>query len=427
MKRWAMVLWLLGAAILLLGAGDTPGVRAASGIEPVGSYFVIHDDTSLQEITPAVAYSPTRHEYLAVWVNDRAGCDDIRAQRLRSDGAKVGGPFYIAADCTYNRDSPDVAYYPYLDQYLVVYRCEDNTGFYGICARRITSNGTLIDAIDQPVRATSSLSTPGPPAVAYASTSDRYFVVWAEAFHPTVTTDIVGQLLWTTLAADGGVRTISDDTGGDPRMNPDIAYNRSRNEFLVAWEQESGGQWDVFARQVTGSGEPLSPASITIDNSADDQRNPAVAAIPTVPNYGSYLVVYDREFSSTDRDIYARKVNGDGSTGSIRPISIPAYDEYEPAIAGDGTSRRYLAAWRREDYAPGQTWDGMVAWQLDIEGTQIGDLRIIGGKDAEHVSVAAGSAGDYLMVYDDQLAATRAIVGALLGRRTYLPTVLRNQ
>jgi hypothetical protein len=275
------------------------------------------------------------------------------------------------------------------------------------------------------VRATSSLSTPGPPAVACVTTSDRYFVVWAEAFHPTVTTDVVGQLLWTTLATDGGLQTISADPGGDPRRNPDVAYNRSRNEFLVAWEQESGGQWDVFARRVTGSGVPLFPAPITIDSSANDQRNPAVAAIPTAPNYGSYLVVYDREFSSSERDIYARKVNGDGTTGLITPISIPHEDEYAPVIAGDETSQRYLAAWRREDYASPQSWDGMVAWQLDLGGSQIGHSHVIGGLDAEHVSVAAGSVGDYLMVYDDPLAASRAIVGALLGKRAYLPAMLK--
>jgi uncharacterized protein YlbG (UPF0298 family) len=124
-----------------------------------------------------MAYNSQRQQYLVVWYNDRAGCDDIRAQRVFKNGTLAGGPFYISAGCTADRRYPDVTYNSKHDQYLVVWEHYDAAEGYSIKGRRVSGAGQVLDTTDITIRGWSNLYTPVKPAVAYAYTSDRYLVV----------------------------------------------------------------------------------------------------------------------------------------------------------------------------------------------------------------------------------------------------------
>jgi len=67
-------------------------VANVTGGSPVGSVFTVSGQ-DLEEKNPAIAYNPDRQEYLAVWYNDRAGNDDIQAQRFSKDGKPIEGAF----------------------------------------------------------------------------------------------------------------------------------------------------------------------------------------------------------------------------------------------------------------------------------------------------------------------------------------------
>jgi hypothetical protein len=109
--RWFSKILILGGLLLLLLAP----FGAYAG-EAIGNWFIISGDGE-QEVFPVVAYNSQRQEYLVVWYNDRAGNDDIRAQRLSKYGAPLGGPFYISAGSGADRRYPDVAYNSVQDQY----------------------------------------------------------------------------------------------------------------------------------------------------------------------------------------------------------------------------------------------------------------------------------------------------------------------
>ena len=183
------------------------------------------------------------------------------------------------------------------NQYLVVWEHYDTGSGYSIHARRVSATGQLLDTTDIVVRSSGyNLYTPAKPAVAYASTADKYLVVWQETWHPMpIPTGIEGQVVSSSGSLDGSGFTISQDPGGAPRYDPDLAYNRSRNEYLVVWRQKDPGpgDYDIYARRVQGYGTPMHPESIEIRRGGGDQEAPAVAAIPTVPNQGQYLVVWE--------------------------------------------------------------------------------------------------------------------------------------
>ena len=97
--------------------GVPPDVDAG---EPIGTQFPILNDSSVTEVSAAIAYNPQRQEYLVVWYNDRPGNDDIRARRVARDGTPVGPAFYISIGPGAERRYPDVAYNPQRNEYLVV-------------------------------------------------------------------------------------------------------------------------------------------------------------------------------------------------------------------------------------------------------------------------------------------------------------------
>jgi len=391
---------------------------------PIDGSFVISADAE-QEVCPTVAYNSQRQEYLVVWYNDRPGCDDIRAQRVSENGALVGSPFYVSAGCPADRRYPDVTYNSAHDQYLVVWEQNEASNGSSIRARRVSGTGQVLDSTDIAIRGPgSNLYTPVKPAVAYASTSDRYLVVWAETWHPTpITYEIIGQVMTDTGGLEGSQFTISQ--GSDSREEPDVAYNRHANRYLVVWQQQAGALWDVHGQQVHGGG-GLYQGDITIAYYTKASTAPAVAAIPTTPTGDKFLVVWEVLYAPSDRDIYGRLVAEDGTPDTDFWISwVNGLDESRPAIAGTENNLQYFVAWRHPQGVVDVPIRGRA---ISYAGALLGQEAVFTGVAADYPAVAAGPVGDILVVWQDQpvLATNTNIYGQLWGYRVYLPLVLRN-
>jgi hypothetical protein len=164
----------------------------------------------------------------------------------------------------------------------VVWEQNDISSGYSIKGRRIGGAGGVLDSVDIDIRSYGyNLYTPTKPAVAYASTSDRYLVVWAETWHPIpITYDIYGQVITSAGALEGSRFSISTNTA--ILEEPDVAYNRHANRYLVVWQNRNGALCDIYAQQVHGGG-GLFQSPITIAYFTAPSTNPSVAAIPTTP------------------------------------------------------------------------------------------------------------------------------------------------
>lgn len=410
----------MGLTVVVLGVPLT-----ASAGTPVYGPIVISADSE-REVYPSVAYNSQRQEYLVVWHNDRARCDDIRAQRLRKDGVLLGPAFYISAGCPADRHYPDVTYDIAHDQYLVAWEQYDASNGYSIQARRVSGTGQVLDTTDIAVRGPGyNLYTPVRPAVAYAYTSDRYLVVWAETWHPTpITYQILGQVITDGGALEGSSFTISQ--GSDSREEPDVAYNRHANRYLVVWQQKAGVLWDIHGQQVHGGG-GLYQGDITIAYYTKASTAPAVAAIPTTPTSAKFLVVWELLDAPNDHDIYGRLVAEDGTASTDFWISwAGGVDETSPAVAGSEDNLQYLVVWRHPQGVVDKPIKGQA---ISYGGTLQGQTATFSGPAADHPAVAAGPLGDLLVAWQDQpvSATNEHLYGRLWGNRTYLPLTLRNQ
>jgi hypothetical protein len=397
----------------------------------IGYNFTIRNDSGLKEEKPSIAYSSDRQEYLVVWYNDRPGNDDIRGQRVSKNGGLVGGPFYISAGAGADRSDPDVTYNSKSQEYLVVWRRYESAKGYSIQGRRVSANGQVLGNADIIIRDFGyNFYTPNDPAVAYASTSDKYIVVWDETFHPLpIQRDILGRVVSSSGTPEGSQFVISKDPGNIPRDSPDLAYNRKRNEYLVVWQQYySSSLDDVIGRRVTGGGVPLNPADIFIHSVSVSSNNPSVAALPDATADGQYLVVFELQYNPGEKNIYSRFVSGKGVVGSGKYIAWSLQDETHPAISGSEVSNQYLVAWSRPS-SPPWVFNYIAGRYVSTTGAFIGGEKYIAGFTlADHAVISSGPSGDFLVAFKDQQppSVDSGIYGQLWGNRIYLPLTLRN-
>jgi hypothetical protein len=239
----------------------------------------------------------------------------------------------------------------------------------------------------------------------------------------------LGRVVSSSGTPEGIPFVISKDPGNIPRKNPVLAYNRTRNEFLVVWQKYYSSSIDfIIGRRVTGGGVPLNPAEIVIHNVSVSSTNPSVAALSNATPDGQYLVVFELHYTPGDHHIYSRFVNGDGVVGGGQYIAWSSEDETLPVIASSEVSRQYLVAWTRPT-SPPIVYDYIAGRSVSTTGALIGAEKYIGGFPlADQAVISSGPFGDFMIAYKDQQPPSidSGIYGQLWGDRVYLPLTLRN-
>jgi hypothetical protein len=432
-KHWLSGVLLSLSIALLVTCAASLGHSVKAGRAPaslsssrVGDLITIWED-SVSNVSPGVAYNTLRDEYLVVWHNYRPVTTDIYARRVGSDGT-LRSSFTVVSDDGETYDYPAVAYSPVQDQYLIVYVHESSPTDFDINAKRVTWNGGLIgegfvirDDVDKQWL----------PAVAYNSTDDEYLVVynnwWAGGLD-----DIAAQRV---RASDGTLlswRNIATGAGGDEksRFFPDVAYNESRNEYLIAYAYEySPTDWDIYARVASADLGTLSSELHIVDDT-DFQTFVALAA-----GSDEYLAVWDDGppyvIIPTYRTIRARRVTG---AGTLQPPMVIVHEEAE--------------AHDRPDVAYGGAWGYLLTWRFqyslsddDVFGRFVrpGQNQPTGGyfcidsraADSDQAALACDPSADCLVVYMDDWNPGAEIDSEIRGRfagawHVYVPLVLRN-
>jgi len=351
-----------------------------------------------------------------VWWNDRSSNDDIRAERVSSDGKLLGG-VGVATGGT-DRAYPDVAYNSARNEYLVVWEQYNLAGGdLDIYSQRLsvpTGSGNPQLQGSPITIAHFSLTFCTRPAVAYASTSDSYLVVFMTGFWGP--DRIQGRVLLSNGTLTGSVFDVSLPTSYSQEY-PHLAYNRRRNEFLVVWQQKVG-DYDIYARRVTASGIPLDADSFIISSlPVWEETLPTVAAIPTAPA-GEYLVVWQSDHSPWTGygGVKAQLVTGDGNLDAHAwPQLYNVGTNAISAVAGNENSRQFLMVVKL--YASKDAYS--YAYSSDLAVLQGGGY-LDSGPGADHPAITSGPTGDFLVVFDRHPGASWDIYGQFWGNRVYL-------
>ncbi len=381
--RWrAVTAFCFGGLVL---AGSVPRASAT------GEYVSI-SLLGFDQVHAAVAYNIQDREYLVVWQNEWPGNRDIYGQRVRANGSLNGEWFPISVGSG-DRYFPDVTYNDDRNEYLVVWEHDDGVR-PNIRGWRVSSTGQLLGSeliLGSGVGLTSRFA----PAVAYATVAAKYLVVWTAHTQGATSTDVEAQVVLGTGALDGVNFSIAAGTLAESHDRPDVAYNRSRNEHLVVWRHHDG-DYSISARRVQGAGTPMSPEVITVNDWANEEDAPRVAAVPTSTNFGKYIVVWQMQISGANHDIYSRVVEGDGTPSTM--IAVASSNDYEsvPDVAGSEATGRFLVSWT----APGAGTTGVRQQQLSLSNGLVGTTMWVDGFNADNAAVGTDGAGGFLVAYD---------------------------
>jgi hypothetical protein len=377
----------------------------------------------------SVAYGLLRDEYLVVWSATDTVTGEIWAARFGLDGT-VRQIFKIAGVSGEYRGSPDVAYSPHQDQYLVVYLyaptvTSSDSDIRGVL---VSGDGTLAGN-EFPIRAEAGLQVA--PSIAYNETHEEYLVVYGNSWASGLE-DVAAQRV---RASDGQLlswRNIA--TGANQvRRLPDVAYNAARNEYLVVYEFLQGTAKQARGTRFTHDMATLF-SEVTIGDPILSDGHTTVAAGPD-----EYLVVWPKHTSGQDYDVLARRVSGDGiPQASSAGFQIAGKETttgyWDPAVAY-WEGRSYLVAmasgpdyvnYTNTDVIGGTVWPG--------QDSVAGDLFSLfeSSETQGYPQLACGPHGHCLAVEKVPVDLTGATKWAIRGRllwacpRVYVPLVNRN-
>lgn len=280
------------------------------------------------------------------------------------------------------------------------------------------------------------------PAVAFNEMENEWLVVWAgDSDHGGLVDgelEIFGQLLG---ASGGEIHSndfrISDaggtGTGESIATRPDVAWNSTRNHYLVVWMADDpkdgavDNELEIWGQVLGADGGGLYANDFRISRMGPDGDTDFLAADPAV-TYNStadeYLVVWKGEHHTLglvhgEFEIWAQRVDWSGPLigpnlrmSDMGGTGDPAFEARFPDVAYNSQDDEYLIVWGGDDNT-GSLVDGeyeIYGQLIDATGAGVGpnDYRLtdIGGIgdpdfDGWHPKVAYNSTdNEFLVVWD---------------------------
>jgi len=368
------------------------------------SWEIIVSNQDFDEYLPDVAYNSVRDEYFVVWFDDDGTATAVMASRYSSSGVFIAS-YTIAYEPNPAKDNllPSVAYDPVNDQYLVVWVRD----FWGdgsdldIYGRYIPWDGPDGGHLAFPVN--NGAGHQWGPRVAYGGTVQEYMVTWWNDSPVGSASNISAQRFAAGGAAQGSVIAVTSHAT-EARVNPDIAYNQARNEYIIAYQRGQMGDTDLYGVRLSGTGAILGGGDFGIAAWPGPESLPRIAA-SRVSN--RWAVVWQSEVSATNFDVYARLVWVDlmGDVQTAAPVHLPysSVNESTPDIAAHPESSNFLITWRQQYSSISGPYgiEAQVLHATNVLGRTFTPRGVYIGENLDCGQPAvAGGVGDWMVVWE---------------------------
>jgi hypothetical protein len=215
-----------------------------------------------------------------------------------------------------------------------------------------------------------------------------YYDVYAQRLDP------YGVPLWT---ADGVVVAATIYSQYLPQIASDGAGGA-----IIVWQDNRGGNWDIYAQRLNGDGVVLWTANGTpICTVSGDQEYPQIISDGAG---GAVIVWEDNRAVGSTFDIYAQRIDATGAalwTPDGVEVCVALEEQRYPQLAADGSGGAIIT-W--QDFRGGTAWDiyaarinssGSAWWILD------GVVICSATNDQTNVRIASDAHGGAVVVWQD--------------------------
>jgi len=301
---------------------------------------------------PAVAWNGSN--YLVVWEDERNSTSyaDIYGARVSAAGVVLEATGIGISTGVNDMAQPAVAS-DGKDFFVAWDEARGAPTYTDILGARVSGEGTVVDTTPIVIKA----GTLGEWAPALSWDGTNYLVVWYESRSVTYFDILGARVSGAGAVLDSPAIVISAATSDQSR--PDVTWDGGNH--LVVWQDHRSGPtgvsgtWDIYGARVSAAGSVLDPSGIAISTEAGDQNYPAVASDGT-----RFLVAWQDLRSGTFSDLYAAQVTPSGEAPDAGGflVSGSSLDERGAAVVSPGPNR-FLVAYSAFDAAP-----EMSAWRV---------------------------------------------------------------
>ena len=306
----------------------------------------------------------------------------------------------------YDAYHPAVAYDPTRDQYLVAWTGTDDAA--GLANGETEIYGVLVSGTTgDPVGSVARISTQGPdgdaafaaqhPAVLYNGDRDEFFVVW-QGSATAGEEEVYGRHASASdLTLSGTTRLSRIGSDGDPAddaLTPDVAYNPSTREYLIVFHGATSIESEVYVRRVSdgdlGFGTSRQAISSAGPSGDPDWRieHPVAAYVPSTDAYVLAWAGADDASGGVEGEfeIYVQRLDASAAQIGTDDQRIsqagtdgdPAVDAVRPALRIDDVEGQAFVTWS-SNAADGAGAFEAYGQRLDVStGAEVGtdDLRL---------------------------------------------------
>lgn len=332
---------------------------------------------------PAVAWNGTN--YFVAWEDGRSGTDtDIYGARVTPAGAVLDPSGIVVSSSTNDQRAPAVAW----NNGVHYVAWEEGTySSANIRGGRVTADGSTLDGSGSNLCA--ALRRQALPSI--SPLGDGFLVVWDD--ERNADPDIYG-----TRVSGAGVPLdpagIAITRAADAQQNPSVAWN-GREAFVVWGDTRDGVSFDIYGARVATNGTVVDTSGLALCTQSGDQDEAAVSW-----NGSRFLVAWAdwRNGTNTDYDIYATRVNTNGTVADAGGFLVAEASGYQgaPALARLGTNT--LVTWtdmRRDS--------DVYAARVSDEGTVLDHpaFAVSLGPNRQRIPAAATDGQGWLVVWED--------------------------
>jgi hypothetical protein len=301
---------------------------------------------------------------IVVWQDMRNGVDaDIYAQRIDGEGNVLWDPDgVVISTATNSQQIPQIAS-DGAGGAIISWADLRNGTDYDIYAQRVDGSGTIMwTAGGVSVSAaihdqTSSQLVADGRGGAVITWSDKRNGTDIDIYAQRI--DSAGAVQWTT---DGVV--ISAATGS--QQSPQIVSDGSGGAIIAWWDYRNGTTSDIYAQRIDVSGVVQWAADgVVISDATNDQAAPAIAT----DGHGGAIIAWNDRRGGTYYDIYAQRVDDAGTvqwTANGIVIATASYTRSNQRILSDGLGGAIIA-W--QDYRSGMSNADIYAQRVNMDGS----------------------------------------------------------